>query len=164
MIEVKFSPGIDQVVSRINSLPPVLKDEVLDEVGEYGLSVLRKEPRQKYVTRKAAYGKTFFTDRQRRWFFWALSNGNINVPYRRTGSMSASWRMTRSENSVRYSNAAPGVNFVMGAEQSRHEKMVGWKKADDTIASQLTFRSSKFRTAVSRAYQAAIRKIKIGQD
>jgi hypothetical protein len=46
-------------------------------VGEY--------PPQRRATMKQVRGKTFLTDKQRRYFFWALAKGEIKVPYRRTG-------------------------------------------------------------------------------
>lgn len=35
----------------------------------------------------------FKTDKQRRWFFWAIKAGVITVPYRRTGQLGRSWAM-----------------------------------------------------------------------
>jgi len=34
----------------------------------------------------------FVSDKQRRWFFWALRSGQIQVPYRRSGLLGQSWR------------------------------------------------------------------------
>lgn len=32
-----------------------------------------------------------WTDKQRKWFFWALRTGKIQVPYTRKGALAASW-------------------------------------------------------------------------
>ena len=37
------------------------------------------------------YPKMLRTERQRRYFFWALKNGVIQVPYHRTGKLGQSW-------------------------------------------------------------------------
>ncbi len=37
------------------------------------------------------YPKMLRTDKQRRWFFWALKQGVITVPYQRTGKLEQSW-------------------------------------------------------------------------
>ena len=55
-------------------------DAITEDVGDYLVNVLRSYPPQNYVTRKAAYGQTFFSDKQRRWFFAALEAENYRYP------------------------------------------------------------------------------------
>lgn len=38
---------------------------------------------------------SFMSDRQRRWFFWALRTGKISVPYRRTRRYAQGWQMKK---------------------------------------------------------------------
>ena len=156
--------GLTALLPKLRSLPSVLKEEVIKDVTDYSLEVLREEqPPQKYVTRKAAYGQTFQSDKQRRWFFAALDSGEINVPYRRTGQLAKSWQVSRSENGAVFTNKAPGASYVMGSPgQSRHEKMVGWKQIGNIVERQLSGMSSKFRTVLATAYQKAIRKLRLG--
>jgi len=154
--------GLEQVISRIRTLPDAAKKEVLTDVSGYALTVLKQEPAQKYVTRAAAYGQTFQSDRQRRWFFAALNSGKIQVPYHRTGALSAAWEAKVAANEVTFSNNAAGAQFVVGVPQSRHEKLVGWKKVTDLLSGPLSFLSSKFRTVVETAYQKAIRRLQLG--
>lgn len=156
--------GLQQVVTRIQSLPDEGRREVMSEVGKYGIEVLRKEePRPKRVTRRAAYGQSFFTDRQRRWFFWALKKGELNTPYHRTGHLAASWQVKTSPADAVFSNIAPYAPVVIGfAFQSRHEKMVGWKTVTQLLSGPLSFLSSRFRLVVDNAYQAAIRRLDLG--
>ncbi len=155
--------GLEQVISRIKSLPDAAKTEVLTDVSGYALTVLKEEPKPKYISRFAAYGKTFFSDRLRKWFFAALNAGRISVPYHRTGALSAGWKAGVSANEVKFTNAVPYAPFVVGfAFQSRHEKLVGWKKVTDLLTGPLSFMSSKFRNVVMTAYQKAIRKLQLG--
>lgn len=155
--------GLEQVVSRIKSLPPELRKQVVQDVGAYGLKVLEEEPPQRYVTRTQAYGVPFFSQRQRRWFFWAINNGEISVPYRRTHQMAKAWTFKASSEDGTFTNPASGAPFVYGVQtQSRHEKLVGWKTIKQFLDGPLSFRSSKFRAVVQEAYQKAIRKLRLG--
>jgi len=155
--------GLDDVISRIRRLPPVLKEEVLSEVSDYALDVLREYPPQKYVSRADAYGTPFFTEKQRRFFFWALRSGAIDTPYNRTGTLADSWSARQAEGQVYFENSAPHAPYVMGfTAQSRHEAKVGWKKITALLSGPLSFRSSAFRAVVARAYQAALRRLNLG--
>ena len=154
--------GLQQVMHRIKSLPDAARDQVLHDVSEYSLEVIRDEPSQKYVTRTQAYGSPFSSDRQRRWFFASLADGSLNVPYHRTGKMSAGWEAHQMGAQVTFRNPTPGAQFVMGLQQSRHEKLVGWRKITDIVEKYLDFRNSKFRGIVMAAYQKTIRKLQLG--
>ncbi|MCK5642224.1 MAG: hypothetical protein KAJ19_15570 [Gammaproteobacteria bacterium] len=77
----------------------------------------------------------FKTERQRRWFFWALSTGKISVPYSRTGVLASSWRAVKSgwghwllENSAAYS----ALVVSQGNQSKYHEGH--WWTADEIIA------------------------------
>src|SRR3990167_11099991 len=75
------------------------------------------------VTRKSVYGKSFFTLRQLRFFFFALRKGLIKVPYRRTGRQSKSWDVDLSnlDRPIIYS-LDPTVKWTRG--QTRlHQRM-----------------------------------------
>jgi hypothetical protein len=165
-ITVTFEPGIDQIVSRISSLPPDLIEQVLDDAGEYGVKILREAyPKQKNVTRARAYPDApyapgWFSAKQMRWFFANLDN--LNIPYNRTGAMGAAWQSSRTGNEVMFTNNSEAAIWTMGEKQSRHEALVGWKKASAIAAGELTFLSSKFRDMVQSAYQKVIRKLQLG--
>lgn len=157
--------GLEAVLSRIKSLPNEAKAQIVADVGAYAEGVLaERQPDPKYVTRKAAYGKSFFTAKQQRYFFWALKNGVIDVPYNRTGTLSAGWKVRYNLGAgyATITNSVPYAPYVQGIMQSRHEKLVGWKRVVDIIAGELSFRSSKFRTVVMSAVQKAIRKLQLG--
>ena len=155
--------GLEQVISRIKSLPDEGKKQVLTDVAEYSLEVIKEYPPQKFVTRLAAYGKTFFSDKQRRWFFANLREGKISVPYHRTNGLANSWQATIGTDQVKFNTNYAAAPYVVGfAAQSRHEAAVGWKKVDEIVDGKLSFKSSKFRNVVTEAYQRAIRKLKLG--
>lgn len=119
--------GIQNILSVLQRLPKAARDEFSEDTADFLIKELCKEPPSRYVTRKAAYGKTFFSDKQRRWFFWALGTGKIGVPYRRTGALSRGWQKIGSGENLIIANEREGAQWVMGDTQSRHGKMVGWK-------------------------------------
>jgi hypothetical protein len=53
---------------------------------------LADPPAQEHLTRREVYGEPFKSDKQRRWFFAALRDGEIQVPYQRTGELASSWQ------------------------------------------------------------------------
>lgn len=132
--------GIDEIKTKLAKMPAAVADAGVEEANDYLRGVLQKYPPSKYVTRKAAYGFSFFTARQRRWFFWALKNGVIEVPYRRTNRLSNAWELLgRGRNQI-IVNEAPGAQFVQGhwrGQQSRHENKVGWKGINVVIEERM---------------------------
>jgi hypothetical protein len=76
----------------------------------------------------------FKTDKQRRWFFWALNNGMISVPYQRTGRLANSWGISRvgwSDYAVR--NSAPYSAIVIGKSTQSKYHLGHWWVAQDII-------------------------------
>jgi len=69
--------GLEELRAQLKKLPPAVQDLVTEDVNKYMLDVLRTYPPQKAISRKRAYGVPFFTDKQRRYFFWALGEGAV---------------------------------------------------------------------------------------
>lgn len=136
-VGIDIVPSIPKLDAYLRRLPPAVQDAVVDALAKKLIDILKTEqPTPRYVTRKAAYeGVTFFTDKQRRWFFAALDRGEIQVPYHRTQEMRNAWKQIGKGKQSIVANEAEGVEFVIGDEhQSRHEAMVGWKKIGATIS------------------------------
>ena len=127
--------------------------QTVGAVGELLHEKVREYPRQRYVSRRAAYGVTFFSARQRRWFFAALRSGELQIPYGRTGRLRDGWRIEeRSTKEVGLVNEVAYAPYVMGAgTQSRHERAVGWQTVQDIIDGH--------RGHIGRVGLAAIRKV-----
>ena len=86
------------------------------------------EPPENPVTRFAAYGKTFFTLKQQRFFFAALKDGRITVPYVRTHSVQEGWERKNTPLGASFVNRSSAAKWTIApATQTRHEKLVGWK-------------------------------------
>lgn len=130
--------GLDSVQALLRELPRGVKGvavraaaEVLVGDDSKGLS---HYPGYKFVSRASAYGKPFFTTKQRRWFFAALAEGKIHPGQnRRTGEIARGWKITGQGTNIRIINRAPGVVWVMGANQARQPKKVGWRMAENVI-------------------------------
>ena len=156
--------GLEDLMNRIKMLPTETQKLILDDVGEYSRKTLAElQAKYKYVSRKQAYGVSFFSAKQRAYVMAAIRRGDITIPYRRTGTLAGGWRVQRgSKDYATITNNVPYAPYVQGIMQSRHEKLVGWKRVVDIIAGELSFRSSKFRAVTMAAYQKAIRKLRLG--
>jgi hypothetical protein len=138
-VRVSGIKEIQDFIKRI--VPRGMKKAVMFAISEYIVGDdshgLRHETPYKYVTRKSAYGFTFFTEKQRRWF-WA-NGGPEMIGNNRTHAMSKAWDFTDQGGWDRVSifNQTPGVQYVMGNNQARQPAKVGWRKAVDVIRSNL---------------------------
>ena len=106
--------------------------QTLEEVGEFMRGKLKEYPGYKYVSRKAAYGKSFQSDKQRRWFFAALADGRITPGSpKRTGALGEGWRILyNGPHQLDLANAVPYAKFVQGTDPHPHAaqpRMAGWK-------------------------------------
>jgi len=128
-VAVDIIPSIDRVVAFIERLPPEIQDQVADEVAKLLVNIFQTEQATyRYVSRKDAYGVSFFSEAQRRKVMAMLRSGEIRVPYHRTQAMRRGWKQIGSGVKSIVANETPGVEYVMGDnEQSRHEAAVGWK-------------------------------------
>lgn len=100
------------------------------------VEIVQVYPPEHHESRKAVYGVTFFTLKQQRFFFWALKNGIIEVPYRRglspgTQDMKNKWQV-RVAGQFTYiaENAATYSSLVMGRKQTLYHKRGDWKTTD----------------------------------
>jgi hypothetical protein len=73
----------------------------------------------------------FKTEKQRRYFFWALRNGKITVPYKRGGTLGRKWttEVSADGRTGRVGNNTPYARVVQdeGYEKySHYHKETGW--------------------------------------
>ena len=105
--------------------------QTLEEVGGFMREKLRDYPAYRYVSRKAAYGQSFFSDKQRRWFFAALAEGRITPgKANRTGALGEGWQIVKTDpKALNLVNEVPYAVFVQGTvtQQARQPRMAGWK-------------------------------------
>ena len=129
--------------------------QTLEEVGGFMRGKLKDYPTYRYVSRKAAYGKSFFSDKQRRWFFAALADGRI-TPGRpnRTGTLGEGWRITAvGPKQLDLVNAVPYAKFVQGTDPHPHAaqpRMAGWKS--------ITYWLKEFKSEIGRVGMKNLKK------
>jgi len=76
----------------------------------------------------------FKTDRQRRFFFWALRTGVIEVPYKRTGVLASSWRATKQGDAFwSLENSAAYAALVVGRGEQSFYHLNQWWVAEDIV-------------------------------
>jgi hypothetical protein len=134
--------GVAAVQAFLRSVPQGALRVALEAFTEYVLGDdrhgLRHNDPYKFVTRKSAYGFSFFTDKQRRWFFWALNNGEIDPGSgTRTGKTSAAWQRIPMANGYQYkivNNTAGGYYTRDDTGQARQPAKVGWRKVSQVLA------------------------------
>lgn len=72
----------------------------------------------------------FKTDKSRRWFFWALRNGLIQVPYVRTQALASSWVLhTDSTTQVTVGTEYDKAPLMKSARQTAYHRVTGWETA-----------------------------------
>ena len=148
--------GVKELEAKLDKLPLEVADTAINEVQDYMLNVLKAYPPKNYVTRKAAYGQSFQSDKQRRWFFWALNSGTIQVPYHRSQTLSKGWHKVRKGLFGYLVNYTPYAVYVLGErKQSRHEELVGWQKVSAIIEERM----DKINSIINASAKKAIRKL-----
>lgn len=142
-MNVKFRVrGVEAVQAFLRSVPHGAVKVALEAFTEYVVGndahgLKHNEP-YRYITRKSAYGFSFFTDKQRRFFFWALKEGIIDPGSgKRTGETSAAWKAEPRNDGYRYTitnNTAGGYYTRDDKGQARQPAKVGWRKVSDVLA------------------------------
>jgi hypothetical protein len=151
--------GNKEIEEKLEKLPTEVADLAIGDVQDYMLNVLKSDqPPPKLVTRKAAYGVSAFSEKQRRYLGYLYSTGQ--VPYHRTQAMSRGWHLVKGQRGLfgYIVNYTPGISYVIGERnQSRHEALVGWKK----VSQQLKDRAEKISRIIDEAAKKALKKLKL---
>ena len=134
--------GVEEVNAFLKSIPLGATKEVTKAFGEYIIGNdqhgLRHYPPYRKVTRKQAYGVSFFSDKQRRWFFANLKD-HIDIPYRQTWQLKDGWKLNYpSKNQATIKNRVPYASLVMGdVGQNRMAAKKGWRKVSKVVADNI---------------------------
>ena len=134
--------GLDQAIARVKSIGDLKKVKgVLLATGLILKGYLARYPPQRRITRASVYGKPFKTDKQRRYFFYALRTGKIRVPYQRGSDpnserFKASWAITTRNRgmTVVVGNDTTYGPYVMDPDrQSLFMKAMGWPTTEEVV-------------------------------
>jgi hypothetical protein len=138
MATKKTIKNLDKLKTFLQSIPKKHVKDVIAAFAEYLLGNdrhgLRHYEPYKYVKRKSAYGVTFFTDKQRRWF-WA-NGGPDMIGNNRTGATAKAWEYKAVKGGMGFelSNATAGGIYTRSDKlQARQPAKVGWRKVSAVI-------------------------------
>jgi len=130
---------MEELVKKISDLEQLkgLKS-ILLAAGETLKGKLSVYPAQKSLTRAEVYGEPFKSEKQRKYFFYALRKGLISVPYSRGADakserFKASWALAAENDGLRVviGNDTSYGPYLMDTErQSRFAAEFGWKTID----------------------------------
>jgi len=134
--------NVEKIQAYLKTVPRGTIRAAMEAIAEYIAGDeshgLKHYPGYKYVTRKSAYGMTFFTAKQRRWF-WA-NGGPDMIGDNRTGRTADAWQVNPTNDGYRMSitNNTPGAYFTMhDFGQARQPARVGWRKVSEVVQSNL---------------------------
>ncbi len=156
MISVKLR-GNEELQAFLKALPRGTMKDAIKAMADYMLGNtqhgLKHYPPYKYVSRKEAYGKTFFSDKQRRWFFAAIRDQRILLPlrYQRTNTLRDGWRQSVDPYRKTLFNVVPYAKHVMSDDrQSRMSQKIGWRTMGKVIEDNITGGMRAATLAVAR--------------
>jgi hypothetical protein len=112
----------------------VMKDVVADALG--GAADIIRADIKTYPGRQSSGPQQWKSDRQRRWFFAALRRGEIQVPYRRQGTLGRSWtrEIDRSKPAAIIGTHVKYAPYVQDANrQAPMHARNAWTTAQDVV-------------------------------
>jgi hypothetical protein len=145
--------GVEKLQEYLRSVPRGTVKVALQAFSEYFLGTdahgLRHMEPYRYVSRKKAYGQTFKSDKQRRWF-WA-NGGPDMIGNNRTGASASAWtsRETNGGYGVTFSNPSEGAHWIWSDQQAAQPRLVGHRTAMSKIASNMAGAMRHASAAVS---------------
>jgi len=156
--------GINKLIARLENAEQLVMPEL--EAGMTEATTLVRDAEAEYPARGDYHmfgedPKPFFSPKQQRYFFWALRNGLITVPYQRTGAYAEQWvqRVELDASTVRgiISNSSPIAGLLQGTDQARMFEGV-WGKAA-TIFQEV---KPQVRETLRAAARTAMQKLFLG--
>ena len=108
----------------------------------------------KYPPKSSGKRMVFQSEKQRRWFFWALRTGEIEVPYRRTGTLGKSWTtdVRATSDSIRgvLGNVRPYAPYVQDEELQAQMHKGHWPTVQMLLRAPAARMSQFFNQAMER--------------
>lgn len=142
-MEVKFEiRGVEELQRFLRDLPKGTVKVAIEALGEWFIGTdrrgLRHPPPYRYVSRKRAYGASFVSEKQRKWF-WA-NGGPDMIGDNRTGETNNSWEshITKGGYSLSLQNRSKGAYYTMSdTGQARQPALAGWRKVSDIVSTNM---------------------------
>jgi hypothetical protein len=152
MIEISMTvDGVKETIGHIQNIAGI---QVLRPPMEESVNLLLAYMQDYPGPPQRPYPQMLRTEKQRRWFFWALHNGLIQVPYVRRGKLGQSWNtsVTASGNSL---HGVVGTNlkyavYVMNSQRQALIHRQNWRTDRQAIEANRAEIVERFRAAVRR--------------
>lgn len=159
MIEIEGMEEAIKALEKMGNLEPV--KAAIKAGGKYLKGKIAKYPPRKKVTIDEIGG--WASERQRRWFFAALREGKIEVPYRRgispgTERLGQKWTEQVRDGgfTVVVGNNVSYARFVQKpGEQTRMMQRIGWKTTVQVADEEARKLQSDVKKAIMKAVGAA---------
>ena len=149
MPNIKISVnGVERVISVLQSIPKGIMP-ALEGFTRVITEALRKPEPYRYVSRKSAYGVSFFSEKQRKWFF--ANGGSAMIGDHRTGESSRAWSYASISKGYRVSNPTKAAYYTRSDDgQARQPGKVGWLKVKEKISANFGVAMTVFRTIMQQ--------------
>lgn len=158
-MQVKFNVrGVEKLQAYLKTVPRGAVKVALAALAEWIIGtpqrgLMHYQP-YKYIARAKAYGRTFKSDKQRRFVMAAIRDGRIDpgVPHR-TGNTQRGWYAKVGNGGYRMSvgNDTPGAYFTRhDTGQAALNALAGWRKISDIVQTNIAGAMRHARAAVSR--------------
>lgn len=130
--------GLEAVVRKLNGLddPQVLIRPMTEAVAHVHNKIA------KYPPSPGGRPQPFKTEKQRRYFFWAMRAGVIQVPYRRTGTLGRKWTTSVSPDG-RVGKVGNNTPYARVVQDSSYEKYSHYHQATGWITAQEVARNEQ---------------------
>jgi hypothetical protein len=127
--------GVEDLLKKIESLESLegLKEAMSEAAASLRTKLQEAYPPERRLKRSAVYPAPWKSKKQRRYFFWALKHGKIQVPYQRGSSggqsFKESWVISAQNNGLTQviENTTTYGPLLMGKDnQTLYMKRIGW--------------------------------------
>jgi hypothetical protein len=152
MIEISMTvDGVKETIGHIQNIAGI---QILRPPMEESVNLLLAYMQDYPGPPQRPYPQMLRTEKQRRYFFWALKNGLIQVPYVRRGKLGQSWTtsVTASGNSL---HGIVGTNlkyavYVMNSQRQAVIHQQNWRTDRMAIEANRAEIVERFRAAIRR--------------
>ncbi len=156
MIEIRMEVnGVSEVVGHLRNIAGI---QVLRPPMEESVNLLLAYMQDYPGPPQRPYPQMLRTEKQRRYFFWALKNGLIQVPYVRRGKLGQSWTtsVTATGNGL---HGIVGTNlkyaaYVMNSERQALIHRQNWRTDRQAVEVNRAEIVERFRVAIRRQLAA----------
>jgi len=154
-IEIK---GYNRVNNKIRKIASNLDKELDAAIGQWTKDT-RKELKAQPYPPKFVGPYPWVSEKQRRYVMAAIRRGEIQVPYRRTGTIANSWSAVRVRPSQwRLYNSAQYADYVVGNRFGKRQARIHrgrWYLANDVISKRLPLLRRVVEAKINRLIKTA---------